>query len=478
MKQTKKLNRLFVVLCGSLILSSCTVQGVETKLVEQVIENPGFQNVSVHDPSIVLTDEEKYIIGSHMGVAKTDDLIKWHLVSESVATTELFEDIHTELAEEFQYAQTDTLWASDIIQLEDGRYYMYYCLCEGASPRSVLGVAVADDVEGPYKKVETFLHSGSAETPDGKRYDATIHPNAIDPHVFFDKEGELWMVYGSYSGGIYILPMNRSTGLPLEEGYGTKLMGGNHSRIEGPYMLYNAETDYYYLFVSFGGLDATGAYNIRVARSKNPDGPFVDMQGQDMIEAKGPFNSFFDDKAIEGYGTKLIGNYVWDYGKGNPLKGYNSPGHNSAYYDEKKDQYFMIFHTRFIGLGERHEVRAHTLLFNEDGWPMITPRRYAGEVIEEVALGDIQGDYMVIEDQNALVPDRIMSQQVTIEANKLTGAYSGKVELGKEGLSTITFEGVSVKGQFLPQWDDYAQKQTMTFTGLSDDGTAFMLVRE
>ena len=41
--------------------------------------------------------------------------------------------------------------------------------------------------------------------------------------------------------------------------YGKHLLGGNHSRIEAPYIQYNSETGYYYLFTSFGGLDANGA---------------------------------------------------------------------------------------------------------------------------------------------------------------------------------------------------------------------------
>lgn len=69
--------------------------------------------------------------------------------------------------------------------------------------------------------------------------------------------------------GIFILEMDKKTGLPLPgQGYGKKLIGGNHSRIEGAYILYNPETQYYYLYMSFGGLAADGGYNIRVARSK------------------------------------------------------------------------------------------------------------------------------------------------------------------------------------------------------------------
>jgi arabinan endo-1,5-alpha-L-arabinosidase len=59
-----------------------------------------------------------------------------------------------------------------------------------------MGVAVSDSIEGPYEKVESFLYSGTSPQ-FGEAYNAAIHPNAIDPHVFYDNEGKLWMVYGS-----------------------------------------------------------------------------------------------------------------------------------------------------------------------------------------------------------------------------------------------------------------------------------------
>ena len=36
-------------------------------------------------------------------------------------------------------------------------------------------------------------------------YNNSLFPNAIDPTIFYDANGKLWMVYGSWSGGIYIL---------------------------------------------------------------------------------------------------------------------------------------------------------------------------------------------------------------------------------------------------------------------------------
>ncbi|MBK5249822.1 MAG: family 43 glycosylhydrolase, partial [Actinomycetales bacterium] len=324
---------------------------------------PTFTDASVHDPSLVVADDEFWVFGSHLAAARSDDLMGWEQVASGVNDDNpLFEDVLTELQETFDWAQTDTLWAADVIQLGDGRFYMYYNACKGDSPRSALGVAVADSVDGPYEDLGIMLRSGmwGEASEDGTVYDARIHPNVVDPDAFFDAEGKLWMVYGSYSGGIFILQLDPETGFPLPgQGYGTHLTGGNHSRIEGPNIMYNPETGYYYLFLSFGGLDANGGYNIRVARSTSPDGPYVDAEGNDMSEVRSdPSLPLFDDASIEPYGVKLIGNYLFPREVGDPDTGagvgYVSPGHNTTYYDPETGQQFLIFHSRFPGQGEQH----------------------------------------------------------------------------------------------------------------------------
>lgn len=92
--------------------------GCQLKEAEQVIERPEYADVSVHDPSIIRDKDTYYIIGSHMQFAKSDDLIQWKQLSNSVADSSLFNNIREELADEFDYAQTDTLWASDIQQFK------------------------------------------------------------------------------------------------------------------------------------------------------------------------------------------------------------------------------------------------------------------------------------------------------------------------------------------------------------------------
>lgn len=226
------------------------------------------RNAVVHDPSVVKVGGTYYIFGSHLAAAKSDDLINWTQISTNARVgNPLVPNPRDEMREALEWAQTNTFWAPDVIQLEDGRFYFYYCACEGSKPLSAMGVAVSDNIEGPYTDLGVFLKSGMVGIgADGTWYNANIHPNVIDPHVFFDKDGKLWMVYGSYSGGIFILKMDPKTGFPLPgQGYGKRLLGGRHSRIEGPYILYSPDSGYYYLFLSFGGLGANDGYNILCA---------------------------------------------------------------------------------------------------------------------------------------------------------------------------------------------------------------------
>ena len=255
-----KLRRFILAALALALLLAAPAQAAQVK----------FKNVSVHDPSVFRAEDGRYYIyGSHMQAAWSDDLVEWKMFSK-LDKCNLQPMYAKEFSEAMTWAQTGTFWAPDVIQLADGRYYMYYCCCEGSKPLSALGVAVSDSPEGPFENIQILLKSGE----DG--YDATRYPNAIDPCVFFDASGErLYMVYGSYSGGIFLLELDPQTGLILEgqEPYGIHLLGGNHSRIEAPYIVYNAETEYYYLFLSYGGLEVNDGYNMRVCRSREVTGP-------------------------------------------------------------------------------------------------------------------------------------------------------------------------------------------------------------
>ncbi len=476
---------LYLFMCGCLlVVPACTD---EPQIVEEavpIVKNdrpaPQFGNVSVHDPSVIKVDDTYYIFGSHLAAAKSQDLLGWTQVASGVYTgNPLIPNALEEMRETFDWAESDTFWAADVIQLHDGRFYMYYNACKGDSPRSALGVAVADHIEGPYRDLGIMLKSGmwGEASEDGAIYDATRHPNVVDPHVFFDKQHDLWMVYGSYSGGIFILELDPETGFPYpDQGYGKKLLGGNHSRIEGPYILYSPETDYYYLFLSYGGLDATGGYNIRVARSEQPDGPYLDTEGQDLIRAHGRVGSFFDDFSIAPYGAKLIGNFRFTHVEGEAPgsnSGYVSPGHNSTYYEPETGQYFTFFHTRFVSRGEAHEVRVHPMFMNADGWPVIAPHRYDGEAIASYPLEEIIGAYKFIAHGKQITADVKQSMLIELEADgTISGSISGTWSRIGDYDVELNIDGSVYRGVFLRQWDAGVLRHVMTFTALSGAGEA------
>ena len=432
------MKRIIAAFCLLLMLASAGA------LAEQAL--PKFKNASVHDPSVILADDGYfYIYGSHMAAARSQDLMSWETISRNAEKgCKLFEDVQTELQEALFWARTATFWASDVQQLGDGRYYLYYCTCEGSSPLSALGLAVSDRPEGPYKDLGIFLKSGMPG------YDAT--------------------------------QMDENTGFPLEgQGYGKKLLGKNHARIEAPYILYSEETDYYYLFLSFGGLNANDGYNIRVCRSKNPDGPYVDALGQNMIDCGGSDGSYFNDPDYAPYGVKLMGGHQWEpYDTDNSKKatGYKAPCHNSAWYDAETGRYFLIFHTRFVSQGERYSVRVHQFYMNEAGWPVVSPLRYAGENAAPVEQAMQGGVYKLILHERDINLDVHTSRLVTLNADgSVSGDLSGTWQCEDGMRLTLTLDGVAYDGVMQSGYDESQKVYTTGFTALDDTGAAVWGVR-
>lgn len=439
-------------------------------------EEPEFREGSVHDPSVIKVDDTFYVFGSHLAAAKSTDLMQWESVADGVnSSNPLFEDVTEELAEALDWAESDTLWAADVTQVGD-QFFMYYNACEGSSPRSAMGLAVADDIEGPYVDQGIFLKSGMWDEEsenEGEIYDPTIHPNAIDPHAFYDADGHFWLLYGSYSGGIFILELDPETGFPTEDGYGTHLIGGNHARIEGPYMQYSEETGYYYLHLTYGGLGAGHGYNMRVMRSENPDGPFYDAAGHAMAEVAGPAGTMFDDEAIEPYGVKTMGDFLFRRYSNEPGNGfgtgYVSPGHNSVYTNDEGEQ-FLFFHTRFPHRGEQHEIRVHKMVMNSDGWPVVAPYRYAGEKVEPIEAEEVIGTYKYINHGLAFSGETIESEHITLqEDGTISGAVSGEWNHYDEFRITLSIDGADYDGVLLNQWNPTTRAFDLTFSAIANN---------
>ena len=449
-----------------------------------------FTNASVHDPSIIKVGAEYYVFGSHLAAARSTDLMNWTLVADGVNNANpLFTNVLTTLQQTFDWSNNDDLWAPDVVRLADGNFYFYYNSCEGNSPLSELGVASSASINGPYTNPRRILRSGmNGLSDDGvTNYDAQVHPNVVDPQTFFDNTGNLWMIYGSYSGGIFILAMDETTGLPEPgQGYGTHLLGGNHARIEGAYVIHNATTGFYYMFSSFGGLDAAGRYNIRVARSQTPNGPYFDAAGTNMSTVRGNPQVPFDDTRIAPHGQKLMGNfqYALAAGETGTAEGYVSPGHNSAYFEAATNQYFIIFHTRFPLRGEQHEIRVHQMFFNSAGWPVVAPFRHvplgmaSPAVPADVTNGDTVGAYKMINHGKDITAAIKPSQAIRLNADgTVSGAVTGTWQHRGANLVDVTIAGTLHNGVLSRQWNPNANRFAVTFSAQSNDGVSIWGVR-
>ncbi len=476
------IKRLAVLLLAAALALGALPSMAETAVTPNAeLPMPKFsQNVAVHDPSIIKADDGfYYIFGSHMAAARSADLIDWKLTSRDASNggCTLVKNVQEQMKEALSYAKTTTFWAPDVVQLANGKYVMYYCTCEGSSPLSMLGIAYADKPEGPYENQGVILKSGYGG------YNATVYPNVVDPCTFFDKDGRLWMVYGSYSGGIYILEMDTETGFPLagQPTYGKKLLGGNHARIEAPYIMYSPDTDYYYMFLSFGGLGANDGYNIRVCRSRTPDGPYEDAQGNNMIKCAGRPGTFFNDPDYEPYGVKLMGGYEFLAAQGDKNRitlAYRSPGHNSCYYDEETGRYFIVFHTRFANTGESFQVRVHQMYMSADGWPVVSPLRYAGETLQAVDASQQSGVYKVLLHQHDINKVEHESEIVTLNADgTITGDYTGTWQCADGVNVTLTMNGQTYTGVLHTALDAGQRTWVTCISALDETGAALWATR-
>ncbi len=404
--------------------------------------------VSVHDPSIKVFDGKYYIYGSHMTGAVSEDMQTWTNIANGYRSDNpLFTDLFAEDLGIFDYAGdygdgTYAVWAEDVIYNEAmGKYVMYFCT-SSTYIKSDLCYATSDSPEGPFTWQGNLLYSGFTDedidqtdvydyvTPEyaaetylklNGEYNNQDWPNCIDPAPFYDAEGRLWMVYGSWSGGIFLLELDPETGLIIhpqadpdnnvDPYFGKRLMGGGHMSIEGPYIQYDPETKYYYLYVSYGGLQRTGGYQVRVFRSETPDGEYVDMSG--LYPVKGYNHAY--------YGLKLSGNYYLP-----SLKfAYMATGGMSTFIDTDGKRY-MCHHSRFEKNNEYHEPTVKQIFMNEEGWPVLAPYSTKGETISDTGyeLSQLTGDYYFINQGMEINADIAQPVMITLNGD---GTVSGSL---------------------------------------------------
>jgi arabinan endo-1,5-alpha-L-arabinosidase len=398
-----------------------------------------------------------------------------------------------------------------------------YLSINGNAWYSSIILLTADNIEGPYLYQGPVVIGGFKNGTEYKDTDFELvlgpqsslperyatgdkwgdrYPNNIDPCVFYDEEGKLWMTYGSWSGGIWMLELDENTGLrdydvtyeltgsgnsiTVDPYFGKKIAGGYYVSGEASYIEYIG--GYYFLFVTYGGLAAggvagdynNGGYQMRVFRSEKPDGPYQDVQGTNAVFIN--FRLDFGPDATDSRGVNIFGAYGdW----GNQTTGKNSErsqGHNSIIAAEDGRTY-LVYHTRFQNRGEEHEVRVHQVFQNEDGWLVAAPFEYTGEQVksadiatsQQIPTSQIAGNYKLLTHKFKL--DHTHSELATpvdVQLNAdgtISGEVSGKWSV-KEGTSYMTIQigNDEYKGVMVEQTLEPTSEKAAAFTAVAKNG--------
>ena len=522
--------------------------------------------VSVHDPSVVWdpASQTYYIFGSHRASAKTTDMMNWTAFtapwqttsSNNAANTEAFTTPEVTKVKKGgveydfvfnahdwskrgstrknkNYDVNGMMWAPDVIYNKVLNKWCMYLSINGDYWYSSIILLTADNIEGPYRYQAPVVISGFFENDSYKDTDLEVvigeqaslpdrykmkdegagnwgerYPNNIDPCVFYDEEGKLWMSYGSWSGGIWMLELDEETGLrdydveyelkgkdngiTVDPYFGKKIAGGYYVSGEASYIEHIG--DYYFLFMSYGGLSDggvagdynNGGYQMRVFRSDKPDGPYKDMDGNDAV-----YNSYqlnFGPDANTNRGINIFGAYK-DWGnqaKGN--WGERSQGHNSIIAAEDGRTY-LVYHTRFQnskgiwGYDNAHQVRVHQVFMSKNGWLVAAPFEYTGEQVtsadiattQQIANDQIPGDYKLLIHKYKLdhtKKEAVSPVDIQLHADgTISGSQTGtwKTEEGTSyviiKLGSTTYYGVFVE-QTLEPTDDKA----VAFTAVTKNG--------
>ena len=416
-------------------------------------------------------------------------------------------------------------WAPDIVYNKTMKKWCMYMSLNGDNWCSSIVCFVSDNIEGPWVYQGpvvfsgfqgSYAHNSYAAADDWKHTDyaiatgetalptrykvgkswGTYWPNCIDPCVFYDDNDNLWMSYGSWSGGIFMIKLDKTNGLrdytytfPYEVNgkvttpgaasanctsdpyFGKKIAGGYYVSGEASYIQKIGK--YYFLFMSYGGLTSDGGYQMRIFRSENPDGPYVDCYGTSALFKSYKMN--YSSTTADNRGVLLFGGYQWDAMSGAEI----AQGHNSAFVD-KQNRSFVVYHTRFSNGGEGHQVRVHQLFLNDEGWLMAAPFEFDGETITDEAIAskasiadaDIAGDYQFMRHQygqNTKAKAFETPVNITLNADgTITGAEKGtwKRTAGTDYIH-LTINNVVYRGVLVKQTVDYTNIPAIAISALS-----------
>lgn len=297
----------------------------------------------VHDPVVAKDGDTYYLFatGGRNGrgvtpIRRSRDLLTWE------AAGFVFPDRLPEWTAA-EVPRANNAWAPDI-SFFNGKYHLYYSVSSFGSRDSAIGLSTNVTLD-PSRPDYAWNDEGMVLRSFADRDDW----NAIDPNLVIEDADHVWLTWGSFWGGIKMRRIDPATG-KLSDADTTMYSLASREReqpingsIEAPFIVQH--DGQWYLFVSFDRCcrGAESTYNIRVGRSDQVTGPYVDRDGRPMTE---------------GGGTLVLEATTPTW---------RGPGHNGFFSENGQD--YLVFHA-YPAEGRGSSLFISTVTWR-DGWPTV-----------------------------------------------------------------------------------------------------------
>ncbi len=296
------------------------------------LDQSAARQIVTRDPSTVVQCEDEFWVfytGRGIPSYHSRDLVNWE------PGPPVFLSVPDWIAAAVPEKRDKAYWAPDV-KFVGGRYLLYYAVSNMGKITSAIGLATnptLDPNDPAYHWTDRGIVVQSGEGGDF---------NAIDPSVFQDDDGSLWLAFGSYWSGIKLIQLDPATGKRSSPDAPLVSLAYN-KQIEASCLYKHG--GYYYLFVNWGSCcnSVKSTYNIRIGRSRKISGPYLDKEGVDMLH---------------GGGSLFLGSQ-------GPLVG---PGHAGILVEHGRNWFTSDFEGDVRRDGKA-TLAIMRLRWNPDGWP-------------------------------------------------------------------------------------------------------------
>ena len=468
---------------------------------------------NVHDPSVVLADDGYYYMyqtdasygNAHMGEGqarghfycrRSKDLVNWEFMGPTMHGVPTW--MKAKLNEirkamglgasttDFRNQNQFGYWAPCVRRISKDLYRMYYVVTlpgtiNGAgtwSERCFIGLM---ETKNP-ADIDSWVDKGYVVTNYSDlelnyKVSATDYAhcyfkyNAIDPSLIINEKGEHWLIYGSWHSGFAAMQLDPSTGKPLhalgnpwgkenEASYGkfiyTRQLGNRWQASEAPEVVYH--DGYYYLFIAYDELSV--AYNTRVVRSKNIDGPYYDITGKDVTNHGG------DAYPILTHPYKFGNHHGWV-----------GISHCAVFNDGKGNWYYASqqrFPENYKGNANSNALMlggVRSIIWTSDGWPLVLPERYAGITQKAITETELLGDWQHINlAYHYKKQDASVVMTLGNDHKVKSGWKAGKAWTFDASKNVLTIDNERFYLRRELDWEADPRKETIVYVGLSKDG--------